>query len=170
MTVIAGVPALSGRETLAWRAGTDGGQCAFISSSDYVTIPAGGSETAFFALVNPTGSGKKLCMWDGEFGSDTNTSFRRLAGTAVTLVGTPTARPVRNYGGGALASVAKPYILGEFTYTGGTLTKGAYMTAYEMYWSDFYGVTLAPGAAALWTVEGRSSKVIINLRWWEIPV
>lgn len=158
------------REGLAYYASGDGGRVAFNASTNILSI-SGSGEQPLCAFQNPAGSGMDVLLWFGEFSSSIDTNFRRYRGATISATGT--AQTAANMGGGTATSVAKLLVPGQYTATGGTVSKTAQIGAYDQYVADIHFSTrLRPGQGIRWTINGPggnpSYTAAVYLEWAEI--
>lgn len=155
-------------DPIAYYASASGGRVAFGTTTDYLTI-SGSVEVGLAVFVNPSGSGVDAYIDLGEFGSSIDSSFRRYRGSTITGLGTP--RPVANMGGGANDSACKMYVPGQFSASGGTVGKVAYMRQSTNYQTRLGGRTiLRPGQGIYWSIDGKGQNytAMVYLEWWEV--
>lgn len=165
-----GAPVLM-EEDLSYRASATGGRVAFQATTGLVPI-VGTGQQELAVFLNPAASGMDYWLWFGEFQATMNTAFQRFRNSTITGLGTP--RPTSNTGGGPQASSAGLYIAGQYTSTGGVVSKTALIGAYQQYAANIHNsVRLRPGNALHWTITGPGSgnpsyTASIYLEWSEV--
>lgn len=158
-------------DPIAFFALAQGANRAFNTTSGIVSVASGSGEQELAAIQNPTGSGVDVYLDMGEFGSSHNTTFRRLRGA--TLSATTTFNSGVNMGGGSRTSSLRMYPGGNYTRTGGTVSKTAHIAAYHQYFTKIGGrVVLRPGQVAAWTIQQQSGSAFtasVYFEYWELP-
>jgi len=159
------------KDPITHDASADGGRRAFNITTGIVSIGAGTGESLLAALVNPTGSGYDMHLDLGEFGSSTNTTFRRYRNSTLSSLTSPIS--ANNMGGGSATSVAQMYIPPNFARSGGTVSKTAHIAAYQQYFAHIRGRSvLRPGQSLSWTIQqvsGGAFTASVYFEFWEIP-
>jgi hypothetical protein len=145
---------------------------AFAASTAVDAISSTG-EQSVAAFTNPSGSGKNVLVWLGEFGASANVTFRRYRGSAINVTGA--ADTNQNMGGLATAASARLYSASAYTVTTpGFVNKTLYLSAFGQYVTEPRGaLILRPGGTVRWTAQGPGGmggtmNVSVYLEWAEV--